>query len=46
MCPHVDVDTLLDMGFNGYVALPVRVIESMGLQRLGREQVTLASGET
>ena len=34
------------MGFNGYVALPARVIELLGLQRLGREQVTLASGKT
>ncbi len=40
------VDALLDTGFNGYVALPARVIELLELQRLGREQVTLASGKT
>ncbi len=40
------VDALLDTGFNGYVALPARVIEFLELQRLGREQVTLASGKT
>ncbi len=40
------VDALLDTGFNGYLALPARVIELLELQRLGREQVTLASGKT
>ncbi|MCS3672400.1 clan AA aspartic protease [Salinibacter ruber] len=40
------MDALLDTGFNGYVALPARVIELLELQRLGREQVTLASGKT
>ena len=40
------VDALLDTGLSGYVALPARVIELLELQRLGREQVTLASGKT
>ncbi|MCS3940586.1 putative aspartyl protease [Salinibacter ruber] len=39
------VDALLDTGFNGYLALPARVIEALELHRLGREQITLASGE-
>ncbi|MCS3953167.1 putative aspartyl protease [Salinibacter ruber] len=39
------VDALLDTGFNGYLALPAHVIESLELHKLGREQVTLASGE-
>jgi len=40
------VEALLDSGFNGYLALPAHVIEGLELQRLGREQVTLASGKT
>lgn len=40
------VDALLDTGFNGYLALPAHMIESLELHRLGREQVTLASGKT
>jgi predicted aspartyl protease len=40
------VDALLDTGFNGYLALPLPVIDALDLLPLGREQVTLASGET
>jgi len=35
----------MDTGFNGYLALPARLVETLDLQGLGREQVTLASGE-
>lgn len=40
-----EINATLDTGFNGYLALPARLIEALGLQGLGREQVTLASGE-
>lgn len=41
-----EVNALLDTGFNGDLALPDHMIDGLGLQRLGREQVTLASGKT
>lgn len=41
-----EVDALLDTGFNGDLALPSGLIATLGLEELGREQVTLASGRT
>ena len=40
-----EINAVLDTGFNGYLALPAPLIEALGLQGLGRERVTLASGE-
>lgn len=40
-----EINATLDTGFNGYLALPAHLIEGLGLQGLGREQVTLASGD-
>ncbi|PSQ73454.1 MAG: clan AA aspartic protease [Bacteroidetes bacterium QH_9_64_21] len=40
-----EINAVLDTRFNGYLALPAPLIEALGLQGLGRERVTLASGE-
>lgn len=40
-----EIETLLDTGFNGFLALPSSLIEEFSLPHLGREQVTLATGK-
>ena len=39
-----DVDAVLDTGFNGFLALPPRLIEDLQLKHLGQETLVLASG--
>lgn len=41
-----EIEALLDTGFNGSLALPASLVEELTLLPLGREQITLASGET
>lgn len=41
-----EIEVLLDTGFNGFLALPTSLIDDLALLPLGREQITLASGET
>lgn len=41
-----EIEALLDTGFNGVLALPVSLVDDLTLLPLGREQITLASGET
>jgi len=41
-----ETEALLDTGFNGFLALPAFLVEELALFSLGREQITLASGET
>lgn len=41
-----EIEALLDTGFNGFLALPAVLIDDLDLRPLGREQITLASGET
>lgn len=41
-----EVRALLDTGFNGFLALPASLVDKLALRPLGREQITLASGET
>ncbi len=40
-----DIETVLDTGFNGYLALPPGLIEALGLRQTSREVLTLANGE-
>lgn len=40
-----DIEAVLDTGFNGALALPSQLVDNLDLERLGSEQVTLASGE-
>ncbi|MCS3705917.1 putative aspartyl protease [Salinibacter ruber] len=40
-----DVDAVIDTGFNGVLGLPTRLIEELGLARVGRERMLLANGE-
>ncbi len=39
-----DIETIIDTGFNGFLALPHAVITALGLRRLGRGRALLANG--
>lgn len=40
-----EVDAVIDTGFNGVLGLSTRLIEELGLARVGRERMLLANGE-
>jgi len=40
-----EVDAVIDTGFNGVLGLSIRLIEELGLARVGRERMLLANGE-
>ncbi|MCS4198134.1 hypothetical protein [Salinibacter ruber] len=39
------IESLIDTGFNGGRAVPAHHIEALGLSRIGRERMRLASGD-
>jgi clan AA aspartic protease len=43
---QLQIDTVIDTGFNGFLTLPSAVIASLGLTWLGRELGVLADGST
>jgi predicted aspartyl protease len=38
-----EIDAVIDTGFNGVLGLPARLIEELGLARVGRERMLLAN---
>jgi len=40
-----EVTAVIDTGFNGVLGLPTRLIEELGLTRVGRERMLLANGD-
>ena len=42
--PGLDVDAIVDTGFNGWLALPASMVASLGLRRRSTGSATLADG--